>query len=167
MESQKSGGATGRPARRGRMSLDETDRRIVAELLADGRLSVRALADRVHISRASAYARVNRLEDAGVITGYSAVVHPDALGLNTSAYVSISIEQNSWKQVAQALRALPAVEQVALVGAEFDAIVHVRATDNHELRDLVLEDIQAIPGIKGTRTWLIFEELSGEATGLS
>lgn len=151
---------------RGHLALDETDRRIVAALVADGRLSVRALAEQVHISRASAYARLQRLERDAVITGYSAVVDADRIGLSTSAYVSISIEQNSWKKVAQALRTLPSVVTVALVGAEFDAIVQVRARDNQELRDLVLEDIQAIPGIKGTRTWLIFEELDGSGPKL-
>jgi len=70
----------------------------------------------------------------------------------------VSIEQNSWRPVAAALRRVPCVERVALVGAEFDALVTVRCRDNHELRDTVLEQIQAIPGVKATRTWLMFEE---------
>lgn len=142
----------------GRAAVDETDLAIVRELVRDGRLSVRSLAERVHISRAGAYARLERLQRDGVITGYTARVDPELVGLGTAAYVSVSIEQNTWRSVAAALRALPSVERVALVGAEFDAIVHVRARDNHELRDLVLEEIQAIPGVKATRTWLIFEE---------
>jgi DNA-binding Lrp family transcriptional regulator len=121
-------------------------------------MSIRALAERVHISRASAYARLERLLADGVITGFAAQVTPEKVGLGTSAYVSVSIEQNTWRSVATALRELDSVERVALVGAEFDAIVQVRARDNHELRDLVLERIQAIPGVKATRTWLIFEE---------
>ncbi|WP_153393935.1 Lrp/AsnC family transcriptional regulator [Ornithinicoccus halotolerans] len=146
------------PRVRGRVAVDETDLAIVRELVQDGRLSVRALAERVHISRAGAYARLDRLQRDGVITGYAAQVDPELVGLGTAAYVSVSIEQNTWRSVAAALRSLPSVERVALVGAEFDAIVQVRARDNHELRDLVLEDIQAIPGVTATRTWLIFEE---------
>jgi DNA-binding Lrp family transcriptional regulator len=142
----------------GRYAVDDTDLAIVRALQEDGRMSVRALAERVHISRAGAYARLQRLEEEGVITGYAARVVPEKVGLGTSAYVSVSIEQNTWRAVAEALRELPGVERVALVGAEFDAIVQVRARDNHELRDLVLERIQAIPGVKATRTWLIFEE---------
>lgn len=142
----------------GRYAVDDTDLAIVRALQEDGRMSMRALAERVHISRAGAYARLQRLEEEGVITGYTAQVVPEKVGLGTSAYVSVSIEQNTWRAVAEALRELPAVERVALVGAEFDAIVQVRARDNHELRDLVLEQIQAIPGVKATRTWLIFEE---------
>ncbi|WP_109471103.1 Lrp/AsnC family transcriptional regulator [Ornithinimicrobium cavernae] len=141
-----------------RASVDEVDQRIIRALRADGRLSVRSLAEQVHISRANAYARIERLRDSGVITGFTAEVAPEHLGLGTSAYVSVSIEQNTWKPVAAALRSVPCVERVALVGAEFDALVTVRCRDNHELRDTVLEQIQAIPGVKATRTWLIFEE---------
>ena len=137
--------------------LDDVDRAIVAELRRDGRLSVRALADRVHVSRAGAYNRLERLHREGVITGYAAQVDLDRLGLTTEAYVSVSIEQGSWREVSDALASLPGVEKVALVGAEFDMLVQVRARDNHELRDVVLEQIQAIRGVRGTRTWLVFE----------
>lgn len=141
-----------------RTTVDDTDRAIIQALRVDGRLSVRALAEQAHISRANAYARLERLREGGVITGFTAQVAPEHLGLGTSAYVSVSIEQNTWKPVAAALRRVPSVERVALVGAEFDALVTVRCHDNHELRDTVLEQIQAIPGVKATRTWLIFEE---------
>lgn len=156
-----------------RARVDEVDRRIIRALQADGRLSVRSLAEQVHISRANAYARLERLQADGVITGFAATVAPEHLGLGTSAYVSVSIEQNTWKPVAAALRGVPCVERVALVGAEFDALVTVRCRDNHELRDTVLEQIQAIPGVKATRTWLIFEETdvrdlaATEGSGLS
>lgn len=161
MSDQDSSTGPSRRRNAGQVSLDETDRRIVQELLADGRLSVRALAERIHVSRAGAYARLRRLEEDGVITGYTARVQAERVGLGTSAYVSISVEQNSWKQVAEQLTRLPSVETLSLVGAEFDALAHVRASDNHELRDVVLEQIQAIPGVKATRTWLIFDELPG------
>ena len=153
-------------AAQGRSVVDDTDRRIVTALQRDGRMSVRALAEQVHVSRAGAYARLQRLRDEGVITGFTAVVSPEKVGLGTSAYVSVSIEQNSWRQVSCAMRALPGVEQVALVGAEFDVLVQVRTRDNHELRDVVLEQIQAVPGVKATRTWLIFEEMPARPHGV-
>ncbi len=149
------------PGSAGHSAVDETDLRIVDELVADGRLSVRALAERVHISRANAYARLERLQEEGVITGFAAQVAPEKIGFGTSAYISISIEQNTFRTVAPALAALPAIQRVSLVMADFDVIVQVRARDNHELRDLVLESIHAIPGVKSTRTWLIFDEMPG------
>ena len=85
-------------------------------------------------------------------------VDPDRMGLATAAFVSVSIEQDSWRRVAQALSQIGGVERVALVGAEFDILVQVRAHDNHELRDVVLGEIQAVPGVRATRTWLIFDE---------
>lgn len=147
----------GAPARQV-ASLDETDLSIVDALRLDGRLSVRALAEQVHISRANAYARLERLQRDGVITGFTVTTDPDRMGLATAAFVSVSIEQDSWRRVATALSSIPGVERVALVGAEFDILVQVRAHDNHELRDVVLGQIQAVPGVRATRTWLIFDE---------
>lgn len=140
--------------------LDDTDRAVIDALRADGRLSVRALADQVHISRANAYARLERLQKDGVITGFTVTVDPDRMGLGTAAFVSVSIEQDSWRRVTRALSELPGVERIALVGAEFDILVQVRAHDNHELRDVVLGQIQSVPGVRGTRTWLIFDEVA-------
>src|SRR5437764_9211640 len=79
------------------LPLDDVDRAIVAVLREDGRISMRALAARLHISRSGAYLRVQRLEEAGVITGYSAWVDPQRYGYGLSAYVQLKIAQPSWK----------------------------------------------------------------------
>ena len=141
--------------------LDGPDRLILRELIRDARTSIRSLAERVHISRANAYARVDRLVADGVITGFSARIAHERAGLGTSAYVSLSIEQNSWREVSARLGRLPYVEHVSMLGADFDVLVLVRAPDNAALRDLVLDRIQAIPGVQTTRTWLVFDELPG------
>jgi DNA-binding Lrp family transcriptional regulator len=139
--------------------LDAIDRQIVAALSTDGRLSIRALADQVHISRANAYARVERLTGSGVITGFTATVDPLKLGLATSAYVTLSLRQSSWRTLRVQLQAIPEVKHMALVGGDFDAILLVRAADNEGLRRVVLEKLQAIPEVLATRTALIFEDL--------
>jgi DNA-binding Lrp family transcriptional regulator len=151
------GSGTGRSVR----PLDGPDRLILSELISDARTSIRSLAQRVHISRANAYARVDRLVADGVITGFSALIAHERAGLGTSAYVSLSIEQNSWREVSARLVRLPYVEHVSMLGADFDVLVLVRAPDNAALRDLVLDRIQAIPGVQTTRTWLVFDELRG------
>ena len=140
-------------------SLDEVDVGMVRLLQQDGRLSVRALAERLGISRANAYLRFNRLVDGGVIRRFSAEVDHAALGLLTSAYVEVSMEQNAWRSVREALMRIPAVEYVCLLGGAFDALVLVRTSDSHSLRDVILDDLQAIDGITSTRTLLIFEEV--------
>ncbi len=139
-------------------SLDATDRAIVAALVDDGRLSMRALAERLHISRANAYARLDRLLAAGVITGFGARVAHEKAGLSTTAYVCLSIAQDTWREVREAVAAVPYVEHVALVGADFDVIALVRAPDNATLRDVVLEQLQSIPGVRNSRTWLVFAD---------
>jgi DNA-binding Lrp family transcriptional regulator len=163
MTDQVSAQGTPKPSRAGRSvkPLDGPDRLILRELIRDARTSVRSLAARVHISRANAYARVDRLIADGVITGFSAQIDHERAGLGTSAYVSLSIEQNSWREVSSRLGRLPYVEHVSMLGADFDVLVLVRAPDNAALRDLVLDRIQAIPGVQTTRTWLLFDELQG------
>jgi DNA-binding Lrp family transcriptional regulator len=151
---------TGRSAR----DLDDVDRRLIAELAKDGRLSIRALAERAHVSRANAYARVDRLIADGVITGFTAEVDPERAGLGTSAYVLLTIQQNTWREVAAALGELPYIQHFALVGGDFDVLALVRAPDNAALRHIVLERIQEIDGVRGTRTWLIFDEHDGRGT---
>ncbi|MGI5229720.1 Lrp/AsnC family transcriptional regulator [Actinoallomurus iriomotensis] len=141
--------------------LDEVDRAIIAALLNDGRISVRALAEQVHISRANAYARLSRLTDEGVITGFTIELAPQKAGLGTSAYVSVTIEQNAWRAVSAGLQDIPYVEHFAMVGGDYDVLVLVRAPDNAALRHVVLERIQDVPGVRATRTWLVFDEARG------
>jgi len=69
------------------------------------------------------------------------------------------MEQQQWRGLQQALESLPEVVYVALVGGEFDAVLLVRARDNDHLREIILEGLQAIPGVTGTRTYLVFDEL--------
>jgi DNA-binding Lrp family transcriptional regulator len=139
-------------------SIDEVDRQIIAELEADGRLSGRALADRVSISRANAYARVDRLIADKVITGFTAVVDPAKVGLTTSAYVTLSVRQNSWRDLKERLSKIREIRHMALTGGEYDVMLLVRAKDNNALREVVLEQLQAMPGVLSTRTFLIFED---------
>ena len=139
--------------------LDDTDRLIVEALRADGRLSMRALATRVHLSRANVYARVARLQRDGVITGYTAVVDPVRYGYGLSAYVYLDIAQRSWKAVRRQLLSIPEVDHVALISGEHDILVRVRTDDAESLRDVVLTRLQEMPGIRATQTVLIFEEL--------
>lgn len=142
-------------------ALDDTDRKVLAELIADARVSMRGLAERLHISRANAYTRVERLLRDGVVRGFAARVDPERAGLRTSAYVLVSIEQNAWRDVSARLREIRYVEHVALVGADIDVLALVRTPDNAALRRVVLEQIQAVPGVESTRTWLIFAEVDG------
>jgi len=139
--------------------LDDTDRGIVEALRADGRLSMRALADRLHVLRAGVYARVERLERSGVITGYSAIVDPRRYGRPLSAYVNLKVAQQSWKTLRPRVLAIDDVEHAALVSGEYDIVLLVRTQDVGTLRELVLTRLQEMPEVLATQTVLIFDEM--------
>jgi DNA-binding Lrp family transcriptional regulator len=145
--------------------LDAVDRAILRILRTDGRASIRSVAERVHVSRANAYARINRLIDDGVIRGFSARVDQERAGQGASAYITLKIVQNSWRTVRDKLQALPGAAHIALVSGDFDVLLLVHTADNRSLRELVLTRIQAIPEVLSTRTLLVFEEtdIDGEA----
>lgn len=139
--------------------IDSVDERILAELTRDGRQSVTALAQKVHISRAHAYARINRLQEEGVITRYSAVVDPVRAGLRSSAYVTLKVRQHGWREVKEALARIPEVHHISLVGGNFDVLLLVRARDNLDLRRVVFDSIQPLPAVLDTTTFVIFEDM--------
>ena len=139
--------------------LDDTDRRILDELAVDGRMSMRTLADRLHVSRANAYARVDRLQKSGVIRGFRADVDPVASGLTTTAYVTLNLRQADWRRIREQLQALPGIAHIGLVGGDFDVILLVRAVDNIDLRRVIFDQLQSMPGVLDTQTFLVFEDV--------
>ncbi|UCM89040.1 Lrp/AsnC family transcriptional regulator [Streptomyces marincola] len=138
--------------------LDPIDAAILRLLRADGRASVRSVAEQVHISRANAYARINRLIEDGVIRGFSVRVDHERAGQAASAYITLKIVQDSWRSVRAKLQALPGAAHIALVSGDFDVLLLVHTADNRALRELVLTRIQAMPEVLSTRTLLVFEE---------
>jgi DNA-binding Lrp family transcriptional regulator len=154
------------PAIQAPVPLDEVDRAIVAALSADGRISMRALAESLHISRAGAYTRVQRLEESGVITGYTATIDPQRYGYGISAYVYLKIAQPAWKALRAKLTLIPEVEHAALVSGDSDIVLLVRTRDLVTLRELVLNSFLNMPEVLSTHTVLIFDELSTGAVGM-
>jgi len=138
--------------------LDAIDRDILQMLQMDGRASIRSVAERVHVSRANAYARINRLIEDGVIRGFGARVNHERAGQGASAYITLKIVQNSWRTVREQLRRLPEASHIALVSGDFDVLLMVHTQDNRALRELVLTKLQAMPEVLSTRTLLVFEE---------
>lgn len=138
--------------------IDEVDRRLVAALQADGRASVNELARQLSVSRATAYQRLGRLRDTGVIRRFTVDVDPRKLGLPIAALVLVSVVQHGWRVVGDRLRRLPGVEWLALSSGSFDYILLVRAPDIDHLRDVILEDLQSIPEIQSSQTLVLLDE---------
>jgi DNA-binding Lrp family transcriptional regulator len=139
--------------------MDDVARKIISELTRDGRMSVTQVAENVHISRAHAYTRIARLTAEGVLTKFTAIVDPIKAGLKSSAYVTLKVSQHSWQELREQLRAIPEVHHIALVWGDFDVILLVRAIDNIDLRRVVFDQLQSMPGVLDTQTFLVFDDL--------
>lgn len=144
--------------------LDAIDRDILRILQTDGRASIRSVAERVHVSRANAYSRINRLMEDRVIRGFGARINHERAGQGASAYITLKIVQNSWRTVREQLQELPGATHIALVSGDFDVLLLVHAPDNRTLRELVLTRLQSIPEVLSTRTLLVFEETDLDQT---
>lgn len=138
--------------------LDAVDARIVESLVADGRQSVNELARAVNVSRATAYQRLARLQERGVILGFSARLDPAKLGRALSALVLIRVEQPRWREVVPELLALPGVEWLGVTAGDFDFALVVRARGVEDLRDVVLERLQAMATVRSSETVLLLED---------
>ena len=138
--------------------LDETDRRILHELVTDGRLSVNALAERANVSRATAYGRVKKLTDEGVITRFSAVVDPAKVGLPIAALILVNVEQHDWQTARDEFAALPGLEYLAFTSGGFDMVLLVRVPDVVALRDVVLVRLHGSPHVRSTQTIFVLDD---------
>jgi DNA-binding Lrp family transcriptional regulator len=138
--------------------LDDTDRRIVALLRADGRMSVNEVAQQAHVSRATAYARLERLRSAEVITGFQATVDPGRVGLPVTALILVNLEQKNWPSVHDALGAIPGIEWSAFTSGSFDMVLLVRMKDVAALRDVVLVQLHGLKFVKSSQTVFVLDE---------
>jgi DNA-binding Lrp family transcriptional regulator len=146
--------------------LDDVDRRLLALLHADARMSNSALADAVGIAASTCHGRVRRLQDLGVIRGYYADIDPAAIGLSLQAMVSVTLQSNARSKIRnfiQQIRRKPQVMDVYFLAGADDFIIHVAARDTDDLRAFVVENLNADADVAGTQTSLIFEHLRGAA----
>jgi DNA-binding Lrp family transcriptional regulator len=138
--------------------LDDVDRAMLRVLCEDGRISMLELAARLGISRGSAYARFERLRRDGVLAGFTARIDVRRLGLTVAAFVNVRIEQQSWQTIRKQLLAIEEVEYAALTTGGSDFVVLVRAPNVETLRDVVLDRLRSVPGVRSTYTTLILDE---------
>lgn len=140
------------------VDLEPVDWKIIAALAEDGRISMTALAEKVHISRAHCYARLQYLQDSGVITGFSVNVDPARLGWGASAHVILKLRQHNWRALRQKLLDIPEIWHVTLTGGPMDVILLVRARDTADLRRVIFDEIQPLAGVVDTQTFMIFDD---------
>lgn len=139
--------------------LDSIDRKMIDALRSDGRASAPALAERLSIGRATAYNRLDRLVDAGIIDGFSARVDPVSVGLPVSALVMVDVRQGLWRDLRERLRSLPGVEWLGVATGRFDFVLLVRSSSLEHLRDVALYELQQIDGVRSAETIVLLDEV--------
>ncbi|MGY1635220.1 Lrp/AsnC family transcriptional regulator [Geodermatophilus sp. SYSU D00742] len=135
--------------------MDAVDRQLVELLGANGRASYAELARQVGLSAPAVHERVGKLEAAGVILGYRAVVDPAAVGLDVTALISV-IESDAVDDtgIEEALRAMPEVEDCWRVAGAEGYVLKVRVTDIPAL-EATISALNRIRGVARTRTTVV------------
>ncbi len=139
--------------------LDSVDEALLRTLRRDGRISISALAEHVGISRTNAYARLESLTDRGVITGFTARVEPDRVGLGVAALVFLSVNPDRWHAVRDRLLELPDIEYAAVTTGEHDMMCLVREPNVPSIYAFVTDTLASLPEIKSLVTVLLLDEV--------
>ncbi|MFT4229493.1 MAG: Lrp/AsnC family transcriptional regulator [Microbacterium sp.] len=117
--------------------MDDIDREMIRILQEEGRLSVTELAARVHLSQPAASARLRRLEDAGVISGYAARIAPAAVGLSTHAVVRLRTTHARIAAALEQFGKLAEVSRILRVTGEDCFVLDVHARDAGRLEEVI------------------------------
>jgi DNA-binding Lrp family transcriptional regulator len=144
--------------------IDSVDRALIAAVTRDARMSLTDLAESINVSRSTAHTRLQRLRDDNVITGFTATVDPQAVGLGVAALVFVDIEQHDWRTLSTELAAIPGVEYLAMCAGKFDMMLIARAASIPALRDVLLGQIQRLPGVRSTESVVILDEIRSNAS---
>ncbi|WP_111495248.1 winged helix-turn-helix transcriptional regulator [Marinobacter bohaiensis] len=143
-------------------TLDRLDRRILAALQDDGRLSYVELAERVGLSSTPCIERVRRLEKDGYIEGYHARLNPDLLGFSMLVFVEISLSYQSrdaFEKFNEAVENLPFMLECHLVSGDADYLIKARISDMSEYRALLGDMLLVLPGVKNSKSYIVMEEV--------
>ncbi len=137
------------------MDIDSTDAKILEALQRDGRASHSAIADEVGLSQPSVHERIKKLEQRGVIKGYTAILDPEVLDLGVLAFISARFNRYETEDVASALMEVPNVLEVHHVAGEDCLLIKVRCRAPADLEH-ILGRIWRSGAISGTKTTIAF-----------
>lgn len=144
------------------MMLDEKDAKILEILQKDGRTSNVELARAVELTPSATLERVRKLEERGLIKGYTAILDPRALGLGLVAFIFMRVDDRddvlgSEEQTAEALSALPSVLELHHLAGEDCFLLKVRARDTDDLYRILRDEFGRFKTIRGTRTTIVLK----------
>lgn len=131
--------------------MDTLDLKLLALLRTNARASVATLAHKLGVSRGTVSNRIARLEDQGVIVGYTVRLRPDTEADQITAWMNIAVEGNQTRVVISSLLGEPGVASLHDTNGRWDLLAELRASQLSELAD-VLERVRLIKGIANTET---------------
>jgi Lrp/AsnC family leucine-responsive transcriptional regulator len=151
--------------------LDEKDARILEILQKDGRATNVELARAVELTPSATVERVRKLEERGLIKGYTALLDPNALGLGLLAFIFLRVDDpedliGRAEGTAEALSELPSVLELHHLAGEDCFLVKVRARDTDDLYRILRDEFGRFKAIRGTRTTIVLKSVK-ETTGLA
>ncbi|GAA1187334.1 Lrp/AsnC family transcriptional regulator [Streptomyces hebeiensis] len=159
--------------RRSSLPLDELDRKILSALVANARASFVEIGACIGLSAPAVKRRVDRMREAEVITGFTTIVRPGALGWRTEAYVEVYCDSAAPpRRIAEVARKYPEIVAAVTVTGAADALLHIRAADIEHFEN-VLEQIRNEPFIRRTDSTIVLTHLlpgspdAGSPAGLS
>ncbi|ACI54741.1 transcriptional regulator [Rhizobium leguminosarum bv. trifolii WSM597] len=144
------------------MEFEPGDIRILKALQSEGRLTNQELAERVGMSTSPCWRRVKRLEEAGVIRGYQALVDRRAVGLGVLAFVRVQIDTHSHDEAQRFEREVGELEAVIAcysVAGEADFLLQVVAADLDNYAEFAMTVIRRLPGIKEMHTMFVLKDI--------
>ena len=144
----------------GLIKMDALDQQLIGLLRTDARLTVAALAHKLKVSRGTITNRIRRLEDDGVIVGYTVRLRPDAQPNEIHAWMSIAVEGNETRAVIASLLGEPGVAGIHDTNGRWDLLASLRAANLSELSS-VLERVRLIKGIQSTETSIHLQTYRG------
>jgi DNA-binding Lrp family transcriptional regulator len=136
--------------------MDATDQQLLSLLRKDARTSVATLASKLGVSRGTVSNRITKLEDGGIIVGYTVRLRPDAQPTEISAWMSVAVAGNETRAVIASLLGEPGVACLHDTNGRWDLLAELRAANLAELSH-VLERIRLIRGISSTETSIHLE----------
>jgi Lrp/AsnC family leucine-responsive transcriptional regulator len=142
--------------------MDEYDRKILSVLSIEGRISMTALGERVGLSKTPVTARVKRLEEEGVITGYRTTLSASKLGVEHIAFLEVKLSDTREKALDafnQAVRAIPEVEACHMIAGGFDYLIKVRTSDIFAYRQVLGEQLSRLPNVASTSTYISMQSV--------
>ncbi|WP_164011133.1 Lrp/AsnC family transcriptional regulator [Pyxidicoccus trucidator] len=142
------------------MPLDELDIRIVDLLQRDGRATQLELSRAVGLSQPAVAERIRKLEDRGVITGYTARVDASKLGKDITAFIGVNIEHPKYFEgFAKKVLALPDILECHRVAGQDSYILKVKTANTKTLDSLLVETLRTIAGVTRTQTTIVLSSI--------